>query len=166
MVSVQRLRTLAVAGTIIALDQWTKWIVRHAFVYEGNGRVIIPGFFDLRYVRNTGAAWGVFSGFQACLVLFALVMLGVLIWKRHALVGGIPLGWLVFGMLVGGIVGNLIDRIAWKYVVDFIDCHWHASHFPAFNVADASICCSVGLYLLLQGLAEHRARCGQKTSRT
>ena len=149
---------MAVAGTIVALDQLTKWIVRHAFRREGDGLTLLPNLLDLRYIRNTGAAWGVLSGFQTLLIGFAIAMLVLLVWKRHALLGAISLRWLVLGLLVGGIVGNLIDRVWLGYVVDFIDCHWHASHFPAFNVADASICCGVGLFMLLQGRAERRAR--------
>lgn len=136
----------------------TKRFVRQVFLREGDGLTVIPNLLDFRYIRNTGAAWGVLAGFQTLLIGFALVMLALLVWKRHSLLGEISLRWLVLGLLIGGIVGNLIDRVWLGYVVDFIDCHWHASHFPAFNVADASICCGVGLYLILQSCAERRAR--------
>jgi len=154
----RRLRAWVVAGAAVALDQATKGLVRHGFAHEGDGCVLIPGLLDLRYVRNTGAAWGMLAGFQWFLVLFALAMLALLIRYRRTLLGESPLRWLVLGLLAGGIVGNLIDRALFRYVTDFIDCHWDASHFPAFNVADASICTGVGLYLLLSWLAERRRK--------
>jgi signal peptidase II len=66
--------------------------------------------------------------------------------------GFLPPGWLgrmILGLLAGGIVGNLIDRVRLGYVVDYLDFHWHGHHFPAFNVADASICIGVGLYMVV-----------------
>lgn len=153
-----RMRPLFVAGAVVALDQATKELVRRHFRFEGDGLSLIPGLLDLRYVRNTGAAWGMLAGFQQVLIVFALLMLTLLIWKRHSLLGAIPLRWMVLGLLCGGIVGNLIDRACLGYVVDFIDCFRGRSHFPAFNVADASICTAVGLYLLLSTLADRRAK--------
>ena len=152
----RRMRACAVAVAVVALDQAAKFHVRGRFAHEGDGWVVLPGMLDVRYVRNTGAAWGVLSGFQIFLALFAVVMLVLLIRYRHVLLGAIALRWLVLGLLAGGIAGNLIDRVVFRYVTDFVDCHWGAAHFPAFNVADASICTGVGLYLLLGWLAERR----------
>ena len=149
-------KALLVAGGIIALDQWTKGLVRQTFLYEGQGRTLIPGLLNLCYVRNTGAAWGVLAGQQFFLVLFSLVAVGYLLWRRHAVFGHLSLRWLVLGLLMGGILGNLIDRVWLRYVVDFIDFHYKQHHFPAFNVADSSICIGVGLFILLQWLAERR----------
>jgi len=149
-----RPRPQAVAGALVALgiaalDQGSKLALRRAFPGEGGGFPVLEGFLDIRHVRNTGAAWGVLAGFQTFLIVFSLVMLVLLLRHRQALLGNLPRRWLVVGLLVGGIVGNLVDRVWLGYVVDFIDCHWGRHHFPAFNVADASICTGVGLFMLL-----------------
>jgi signal peptidase II len=154
----RRLRPWAIAGAVVALDQSAKWLVRRAFLQEGDGVVLLPGLLDFRYIRNTGAAWGVLAGFQSFLIAFSLVMLVLLVWRRRSLLGELPLRGLLLGLLAGGIVGNLIDRIGLGYVVDFIHCHWGRAQFPAFNLADASICTGVGLYILLSARAERRAR--------
>ena len=151
-----RMRPMAVAGAVIVLDQATKWLVRHNFPFEGSGCEVLPGLFSLCYVRNAGAAWGVLSGRQTFLILFSLAAMALLVWRRHTLLGELPCRWLVLGLLMGGITGNLIDRIWLRYVVDFMDFYYGSSHFPAFNVADSSICVGVGLFLLLQWREERR----------
>ena len=154
----QRMRPLVVAGTVVVLDQATKWLVRQAFPYEGSGREVVPGLLNLCYIRNTGAAWGVLSGWQPFLIAFSVAALALLVVRRHALLGEMRLRWLVLGLLLGGICGNLIDRVWFRSVIDFIDFYHGAWHFPAFNVADSSICVGVGLFILLQWLEERRKR--------
>lgn len=151
-------KALAVASAVVALDQWTKWLVRQAYLREGDGRTLIPDLLNLCYVRNSGAAWGVLSGWQPFLIVFSLAALALLFWRRHSLLGEIPLRWLVLGLLLGGICGNMIDRVWLRYVVDFIDFHYRQSHFPAFNVADSAICVGVGLFILLQWREERRGK--------
>jgi signal peptidase II len=151
-------REVVVAGTVIALDQLTKWLVRQEFLHTGDSRTLIPGLFDLCYIRNIGAAWGVLSGWQPFLIVFSLVAMTLLVWRRHALLGDLSLRWLVLGLLLGGICGNLIDRIRLRYVVDFLYFHWGPHYFPAFNVADSSICIGVGLFILLQWREERRRK--------
>jgi signal peptidase II len=146
---------LCLALAVAFLDQLTKTLVRDALV-PGAGRAVIPGLFDLRYVQNTGAAWGTFQGLNHWLVALSAVMLVVLAVCRRRLVDDGPLGGVTLGLLLGGVAGNLIDRLRLDYVVDFLDFHWGPHHFPAFNVADTAICCGVGLYLLGQ-----RRRAGQ-----
>ncbi len=153
-----RMRPLVVASTIIVLDQTTKWFVRQNFPCVGSGCELIPGLLNLCYIRNTGAAWGVLSGWQPFLIGFSLVALTLLVVRRQALLGNLPLRWLVLGLLLGGICGNLIDRVGLRYVVDFIDFYHGQVHFPAFNVADASICVGVGLFILLQWREERRQK--------
>ena len=151
------MRALAVTTGLVLLDQLAKWFVRGAFAHPGDGYPVVAGLFDLRYVRNTGAAWGMLAGRQLFLIAFSLVALVVLIgWYRRVL-ERLPAGWLTLGLLCGGIVGNLIDRVWLGYVVDYLDFYWGAVHFPAFNVADAAICTGVGLYILTQWLADRRA---------
>lgn len=153
-----RMRPVVVAGTVVLLDQATKWLVRQKFPYEGATVVVVPGFFDLCYIRNIGAAWGLLAGWQMFLISFSLIAMALLIWRRHALLGDLPCRWLVLGLLFGGILGNLIDRIWLRYVVDFLYFHWGSHYFPAFNVADSSICIGVGLFILLQWLQERKSK--------
>jgi len=150
------MRALAVTTGLVLTDQLSKWLVRVNFPFPGDGCTLIAGFFDLRYVRNTGAAWGMLAGRQLFLIVFSLLALSAMLgWYRHAL-ARLPLGWLTLGLLTGGIIGNLIDRVWLGYVVDFLDFYLGSSHFPAFNVADAAICTGVGLYLLTQWMVDRR----------
>ncbi len=140
---------LFVSLAVTLTDQVTKILVQRAFAV-GERRPVLPGWFDLIYVQNTGAAWGMFQGSSAVLVLLSVVMLGVLVSMRQRLTHGKPLACGALGLIVGGITGNLLDRIRWGYVIDFLDFYWRQHHFPAFNVADSAICVGVALYLLTQ----------------
>ncbi len=141
--------TLLTAVGITLADQATKFLVRKYFcLYEA--RALIPGFFDLRYIQNTGAAWGIFAGGHLWLAVFSILVLAFLIVFRRSFFRPVMIDQLTFGLIVGGIVGNFIDRVRLHYVVDFLDFYWKGRHFPAFNVADASICIGVGLYIMLQ----------------
>lgn len=140
---------------LAAADQSAKALIQSRFAL-GEGRVLVAGFFDLRYVQNTGAAWGLFAGLNVWLVLFSLAMLiGMWRWRR-AWLTHTALDPVIAVCLLGGIVGNLIDRIRLGYVVDYLDFYWRDRHFPAFNIADAAICTGVGLYLIAQTLAARR----------
>ncbi len=144
----------------VLLDQLTKLWIQTEFLY-GEQRQVIAGLFNLHYIRNSGAAWGVLAGWRLLLILFAVVMLVVLVRRRQELFYGLWLGRPALALLLGGIVGNLMDRIRFGYVVDFLDFHWQGHHFPAFNVADSAICIGVGLYLVgsLIGQRGNRQRC-------
>lgn len=111
---------------------------------------VIPGFFDLAYVENRGCAWGLLQGHVWPLAAFGVLALAFLLWKRRAVFGlpGSRLGAVAEPLLYAGIVGNLVDRVCRGYVIDMLDFHWKASHFPCFNLADSFICVSVGLLLL------------------
>jgi signal peptidase II len=156
--TLRRMRPVLVAGVVVALDQATKWLVRRTFLLEDTSLTVVPGLLNLCYICNTGAAWGMLSGWQSFLIVFSLVAMVLLVWRRHVLLGNLPWRWLVLGLLLGGICGNLIDRIWLGCVVDFLDFYWGRSHFPAFNVADASICIGVGLFLLWQWREEWRLK--------
>lgn len=100
---------------------------------------VVPNLFNLAYVENRGCAWGMFQGHVWPLALFALVAMGVLVWKRTSI---FPTGrWGVAAelMLYAGILGNLADRVFRGCVVDMFDFHWGVHHFPVFNVADSFI---------------------------
>ena len=143
---------LCVSFLVALLDQITKSLVGQN-LRVGGSIPVIPGFFDLRYVQNTGAAWGMFEGFSGWLIVISIVMLVVIVVFRRSFVMDALIYRLTMGLLVGGIVGNLIDRVRLGYVVDFLDFYWRGHHFPAFNAADAAICVGVGLYVISQRFA-------------
>lgn len=144
-------RLWLLAAVIVALDQLTKyWVsVRLPFgSYGSAGRTIIPGFFNLVHVGNTGAAWSMFTGRSTVLALLAgATLLAIHFWRRQL---GLrqPAAQLAFGLLCGGIVGNLVDRLAYGHVIDFIDLHFGTYVYPTFNVADSAICIGVFWYVL------------------
>jgi len=101
--------------------------------------VVIPGFFQLCHIGNTGAAWGMFDGHSTWLALFSLIALTILFLFRKSIglrEHGIQIS---IGLLCGGIVGNLFDRIVYRHVIDFLDFHLPYYRWPAFNVADMCI---------------------------
>ncbi len=137
-----------VLGILISLaDQIVKVLVRFRF-YPGESRPVIPSFFELTYVRNTGAAWGLFDGSNVALALFSLVVLVLLIVFRRHFVGPSRLQRVALGLMTGGILGNLFDRLRLGYVVDYLHFYYSTYHFPSFNIADAAICTGVFFYLL------------------
>ena len=138
---------LLVALCVVLLDQASKEWVRGAFSLHESVPVI-PGFFHLTYIRNTGAAWGMFSGQNIALSALALVMLAVLVVFRRKILPPGRVHRVALGLLCGGIAGNLFDRLRLDYVVDFLDFFVRTHHFPAFNVADSAICVGVFIYLL------------------
>ncbi len=108
---------------------------------------VLPNLFNLAYVENRGCAWGMFQGHVWPLAVFAVIAMGLLIWKRKSV---FPRGgWGVFCeiLLYAGILGNLVDRLARGYVVDMFDFHWGVHHFPVFNVADSYITVAAALLL-------------------
>jgi signal peptidase II len=136
-----------VALLVAVADQFTKQVVRYNFAL-GESRPIIDGFFDLTYVRNTGAAWGMFRNHGEILILISVVMLVLMLVYRHSLITNAMEHKIAFGLLVGGIVGNLMDRIRLEAVTDFLDVYVGTHHWPAFNIADSAICIGVGVYIL------------------
>ena len=148
---------LCLSFAIALLDQATKHVVmRRLVVHEQIS--VIPGFFSLRYVRNTGAAWGMLQGSNTLLVGASILMLLVIVFCRKYFLSNSVVSRVAMGLMLGGIVGNLVDRLRLGFVVDFFDFYWKTSHFPAFNLADSAICVGVGLYILQQLRAARRAR--------
>lgn len=149
-------RIIALAGFIFLLDQITKWLVLHS-IYEGDERTIIPGFFNLAHRSNTGAAWSMFTGNNALLAIIALAALVALYFVRHQFNAHTLTGQVAFGLIFGGISGNLADRLlpGRHAVVDFL--HFYLQRrgsyvpldFPAFNVADSAICTGVALIFFI-----------------
>ena len=147
-------RVVVIALAVIILDQLTKVIVVRSLPSSVHEKIIVPGFFKLVHWENTGAAWSLFRGSNAALAIVACVALVVLFFTRHHFDARTVLGQFAFGLICGGIVGNLIDRIRVGHVIDFLYFYVQqrggGEHgFPAFNVADSAICTGVGLVFLL-----------------
>ena len=137
---------------ILVLDQWTKsMVVQKLPLYQ---RVeVIRSFFNLTHVRNTGGAFGIFGGEKGGLgsilfVVVSLVAVGAIVFLFVKIKENEKTLALSFSLILSGAVGNLIDRLRYGEVVDFLDFHLSTSHWPAFNVADSAICIGIGLMAL------------------
>jgi signal peptidase II len=155
-------RIAAVAFVVLALDQFTKAIVLR-FLGYAQEKIVVAGFFKFVHWGNTGAAWSLFRGNNTLLAVVAVVALVVLFFGRHHFNSHSPLGQLALGLIFGGIMGNLIDRIRFGHVIDFLYFYLQQGPgneigFPAFNVADSAICTGVGLIFLLTWRHEHGAK--------
>ncbi len=138
---------LLITLSITVLDQLTKLWVRADFVL-GESREVIPGFFHLTYLRNPGAAWGMFGGHNTVLTLLSIVMLMVIFIFRRSFLSDTWEHRTALGLMAGGIIGNLMDRVRYGYVVDFLDFNIFGYGWPVFNVADTAICVGVGIYVV------------------
>jgi signal peptidase II len=138
---------LVIALLIVVPDQVTKHAVRYSFA-PGESVVIIPSLFDFTHVRNTGAVWGSFQGHNEWLAIVSIAVLAMIALFHQYLSGGRMVFAAALGFIMGGIIGNLVDRVKLGWVTDFLDFYWNTSHWPAFNIADSAICIGVGLYLL------------------
>jgi signal peptidase II len=152
---------VGIAAFVVIIDQLTKlWIMTNFALHEQ--QKVIPGFFDLVYVTNTGAAFGFLAGNRSWLrqVFFvgvAIVALVVIVYAYGHLRKQSKIFAYSLGLIGGGAMGNLIDRLRFGSVVDFLDFYLGSYHWPAFNAADSAITVGVGLFLLgtfLQHLEE------------
>lgn len=146
-------RIAALALFIFALDQFTKWLVLRS-LGDYDEKIIVPGFFKFVHWNNTGAAWSLFSGNNGTLALVGLLALVALFLTRHHFDSHTLTGQIAFGLIFGGIAGNLADRLFRHEVVDFFRFYMMQRGggeigFPAFNVADSAICTGVGLIFLI-----------------
>lgn len=147
-------RVALIAAAILLLDQATKLLViRSIGAYEQ--RVVIEGFFNLVHSENTGAAWGIFQKRNDLLAAISLLTILALYLFRHSFQLHRKGSTVAFGLIAGGIVGNLIDRVRVGHVIDFLDFYVDTHHWPAFNVADSAICIGVGLYILVSWRIDH-----------
>ena len=139
---------LGLAAAVILLDQWSKSAITAHFAYGES--LTVTGFFNLVLAHNTGASFSMLSGaggWQRWLfTAIAVIASAWIVWllRKH---GQQKLFSFALAFILGGALGNLIDRIAYGYVVDFLDFHWGDAHFAAFNLADSAITCGAGLLL-------------------
>ncbi len=140
--------SIALFVLFLGIDLLTKvWVVSNFALHESMN---VCSFFSFTYIRNQGAAWGMFQGAHILLAIFGILATIACILFRKKLFGANPWNLIPLGILCSGIIGNMLDRLLRGYVVDFLDFYWGTSHFPCFNVADIAICCGVGLLFLIQ----------------
>ncbi|MGA1869264.1 MAG: signal peptidase II [bacterium] len=136
---------------LIAIDQVTKYLVR-TYMYIGQSICIIPGYFNLVYVMNPGGAFGFWADKSHYFRAFFFFIIGLLAIVILIIIYFDPsygiLTRIGIVLLLSGAIGNIIDRIRWRMVVDFLDFYWRSFHWPAFNVADTAISIGMGLFLL------------------
>lgn len=145
-----KLRYLFVSLGVIVLDQWSKWLIELRLPHH-TAEPLIPDLLNLTHVRNTGVAFGLFasqgmtggSWLLTLLGLAALAAVGVYFWFAPA---RDRLLLIALALVVGGAVGNLIDRVSTGAVTDFIDVYVGVHHWPSFNIADSAI--STGIVLM------------------
>lgn len=160
---IDRLRlALPIAGLVVFFDQLSKlYIDRRFALYES--LKVLENFFHITYVRNKGAAFGILADsayrvpFFSAVALLAVV--GIL-WYLRQVPDDQRVQQVGLSLVLGGAIGNLVDRVRLGEVIDFIDVHWHRYHWPAFNVADIAICVGVGLLLLGLWRSEQQAKRG------
>jgi signal peptidase II len=142
---------LSIVWGVVALDQATKWWIMATFkLYEV--REVVSGLFNLVYLHNSGAAFSLLSSVEGAwkqwffvVVAIAALVFILFLFKQHC--AGSLIYTVSLGLIGGGAVGNLIDRLRFGSVVDFLDFYISGHHWPAFNVADSAICVGVGLFL-------------------
>lgn len=138
-------------AVIIVIDQWSKYSIDTKF-YVGESIPIVKGFFNLTHVRNSGAAFG-FGGEYSNLFrysLFRALPVGACLWlvwmliktKSPALLN------IAYSLILGGAIGNLIDRFRLDYVTDMFDFYFKKNHFATFNIADSAISVAAGLVII------------------
>ncbi len=150
------------AGIVIALDQLTKFWIQQAIPAWEKGFTVIPGFFDIVHILNRGAAFGFLNRHdidwqRPFFVAVSILALGLIAFLARSRDDDGPFYVYGLGLILGGALGNLADRVRLGVVVDFLDFYVGDLHWPAFNVADMGICLGAGA--LLVSFYQQRRRC-------
>jgi signal peptidase II len=155
-------RPLLIALAVLLLDRLTKWAIAQTIPLE-DATNVIPGFFRLTHLENTGAAFSLFadspSPFRTTLLIgfsvAALAVVSVLLWKDRSVFHS---GTLALSLILGGAIGNLWDRVSDGRVTDFLDFYIGAHHWPPFNVADSAIVIGALLLFLRMLRNDHHSQ--------
>ena len=144
------LKYLGLSGLVIVLDQLSKWIISSSFSLHET--LAVMPFFNLTLAHNTGAAFSFLAqagGWQRWFFvgLTTVISIALLIWLKK-LSTQAKLEAIAISLILGGAIGNVIDRIYYGYVVDFLDFYYGTAHFAAFNIADSAICIGAGLLII------------------
>ncbi|HLR71137.1 MAG TPA: signal peptidase II [Pseudogracilibacillus sp.] len=156
-------RYYLLAFIVILLDQWTKWLVV-TYMNVREQIPIIENFFSITSHRNQGAAWGILQGQMVFFyVVTVIVIIGIVyMMQKYALENKLLAISLSF--ILGGAIGNFIDRLFRKEVVDFLDFIIFTYDFPIFNIADSALTIGVFLFIIVTFLDEKKAKKGHKAS--
>lgn len=143
------------------LDQISKNIVQ-AFLKIGEGLVVIKNFFNITYINNYGAAWSLLNNKSTLLIIMSIIF-AIIIYRFIYLFEQNKRNNIAFGLLLGGIIGNLIDRWLFGYVRDFLDFKIFSYHYPVFNIADIAVV--VGALLLIIAIIKGEDKLGKDSSK-
>jgi signal peptidase II len=162
---VKEKKIITSAAIILGADQATKQIVIKTIEHNSEGVVVVEGFLKFVNWHNTGAAWSMFQDSSLPLAILSLVALIALIRFRHQFEIETSTGKIAIGMMIGGILGNMIDRIVHHHVIDFVRFNINRRGggelgYPAFNIADVGICVGVGLLFVLTWREQKREETG------
>lgn len=152
-------KSLLIASFVVIYDQLIKFIISDAFYY-GQLKSIIPNFFYLTKVFNDGAAWSIFRGSRFLLIVISIVALFFLISYQNKFADK-KKNIIAFGLIYGGLFGNLIDRIRLGVVIDYFKVILGTYEFPIFNFADVGIVC--GFAILVYGIFKGEDKYGSKS---
>lgn len=153
------LHWLGLAFAILLVDQFTKVLII-GYYHLGDSSAV-TSFFNVVRVHNSGAAFSFLAGASGWqrwfFTVLGFVAAGVIVWmlKSHP---GQRLFSFAMACILGGAVGNVVDRLLYGYVVDFLDFHWHGMHFPAFNIADSAITVGAACLILDELMRVRRTR--------
>ena len=138
------------AVCFLFLDQASKWIVVEWFQAHPypTSIIVIPGFFSIHYVTNSGSVWGFFQNATQVLGYLGIAAVIVLCIWYLKIQSASELECLAYGCLLGGILGNTLDRFRIHSVIDFLDFYYKNYHWPCFNLADTCICCAALFFIL------------------
>ncbi len=162
------MRFYAVALTVILLDQASKLVIQ-ATIPLGHSVPLIPDLFAIVHILNPGAAFGLLAAHSSAFrnpffVAISLLAIGFILYYRHRGLKDHSLASTALSLILGGALGNLVDRLRLGMVIDFLDVHYFQYHWPAFNVADSAITVGVSLMLLELVLDERRGRHPEPTA--
>lgn len=151
---------------VLVLDQWTKHLALTKLKY-GETVAVIDGLFNFTLVYNPGAAFGMFGNLpetqrQIVLAVVSVLALCVVFWYLRGEAKGDPYSQVALMGILGGALGNIIDRFRFDAVVDFLDFYYQSYHWPAFNIADSAISVGVAVLILRMFIAERKAKKGQE----
>ncbi|MCH1623854.1 signal peptidase II [Fredinandcohnia quinoae] len=136
------------ALVIILLDQATKWMIV-TYMNQGESIKVIENFLYITSHRNRGAAWGILQGKMWFFYIITVIVIGILVVYIQKLEHNQKMFGIALSLMLGGAIGNFIDRLFRKEVVDFIDTIIFTYDFPIFNVADSALVIGVGLVIIL-----------------
>lgn len=154
------MRYYLLALVVIIIDQLTKlWVVQNMEIRESI--TVIENLFYITSHRNPGAAWGILAGQMTFFYIITVIVVGVIVYYMHKYAKDSMWTGIALGLILGGAIGNFIDRLFYKEVVDFFDVYIGSYNFPIFNVADSALVVGVAIIFIIT-LAEERQKGREK----